>query len=134
MTFVIYYYTTILKERRVVMARKDVDLTKNVHFWLRKVFLFVFLSEDESYVDVSKAPHKGEKGTKESDLRTELGKWLGKWRGDYPDNSKITKQEAEEACQELYKIFLEPFETKIQNEIEDPHCPGGKPQGSGYGR
>jgi len=92
-----------------------------------KYFYFVEGVPDDTVVNVVEtiAP----KGEPEQELRKRLKK-----EGDLEYNpEKITKQEALEACQKLFDMFMVPLEPAVQKFIEDPHCPGGKPRGSHSG-
>lgn len=104
------------------IPREKPNLKRNVHFWLRKVFYFVWKANikevpvEESYAD---------KGTPELRFRQGLNEL-----GYKPE--VITKDEALEACQKLNEMFREAFEPDVQKFIEDPLCPGGKPRGYGH--
>lgn len=103
--------------------REKPDLKSNVHFWLRKIFLFVSLAPVET---VNVEEREADKGEPELILRHRLSK--EGLLSDY-EAAEIRKEEALEACQKLFEMFMEPFEPDVQKIIEDPSCPGGKPRG-----
>jgi len=102
---------------RIPEEREKPDLRSNIHFWLRKAFLFVWSAPEGTVYEIR---DRGKKGQPEAELREELGL----------ETDKISRDEALEACQKLFEIFMEPFEPEVQAEIGDPSCPGGKPRGS----
>lgn len=109
--------------------RPQPNLKSNVHYWLRKIFLFVWCVDQKEVIIEECIAEKGEKseskkGEKELDLRERLRE---KGLLDYPLD-KLTKREALEACEELFKMFMEPFEPEVQKFIENPACPGGMPK------
>jgi len=107
-------------EEKIPTEREKPNLERNVHAWLRKVFLFVWSAPQGTSYEIK---DRGEKGQSEAELRNNLG-----LRTD-----KISREEALEACQKLFCMFMVPLEPEVQKFIEDPHCPGGKPRGSHSG-
>ncbi|MFQ6037316.1 MAG: hypothetical protein ACE5LV_01735 [Candidatus Aminicenantales bacterium] len=109
---------------------RETNLKSNVHFWLRKISLFVWCV-DQTEVDIpSCLEKKGRmeeepKGEGEIELRRRLSK-MGVLGPSPPE--KLTREEALEACVELFRILMEPFEPEVQGFIKDPRCPGGLPK------
>ena len=108
------------------MANEPTNYRNNVHFWLRKIYYYVANVPDGTQVSViseESTPGKTPPEKGDLDIRNEL---KGELRGLNPNI--ITKEEAQEACAELYAMFNMPLDSDVLDFIEDPRCPGGRPR------
>lgn len=113
------------EEQRIEETKK---CKNNVHYWLRAVFLFVFLTPDDTKYKVADADEKRQSGEElKGPSEVELRRYLNL------DSVIISREEALQACKELFHMFLEPFDDAVQGFINDPRCPGGKPRGAANG-
>jgi len=114
----------------------------NVHFWLRKIFLFVWLVEpNQDPITIVTRINELEKDLEQEILDKLNNKDLGeedeqelrarlankKMLKDY-NATEISQNEALEACEKLYKLLREPFEPAKQSSKQDPACEGGLPR------
>lgn len=89
----------------------------NVHYWLRTIYYFVNRLPDGTEVEIVDQPT-----TKEEQTEKEMRR-----KHNLPDD-KITKKDAEKACEELYDMLGEFLDKDVRDFMDDPRCAGAKPR------
>jgi hypothetical protein len=102
------------------------DYDDNVHFHLRQIYWFMYALSQDFVIEGRKPLTVSVKDPLPPQKKGEETEEMMRNRLRLPNY--VTIDDALNSCKKLYSMFNMPLSDSVNDFIEDPHCPGGKPR------